>query len=79
MEVCFYTKEEIVQHLKSNPNLLWGFKGIWLNDLKEADDVIVNMSQKNSKSNVFAEAFLYMKKILERRPRFSAFKHCSGK
>tara|TARA_R110002051_G_scaffold99857_1_gene170227 strand:- start:33751 stop:34449 length:699 start_codon:yes stop_codon:yes gene_type:complete len=61
MEVCFIPKEEIVHTLNTNPNFAVEVLRHMAHDLKEADDVIVNMSQKTVKQRV-AEAFLYMKK-----------------
>ncbi len=60
MEVCFIPKENIVQALNSNPAFAVEILRHMAHDLKEADDVIVNMSQKTVKQRV-AEAFLYLK------------------
>ncbi|VAW14200.1 Transcriptional regulator, Crp/Fnr family [hydrothermal vent metagenome] len=60
MEVCFIPKENIVQALNSNPAFAIEILRHMAHDLKEADDVIVNMSQKTVKQRV-AEAFLYLK------------------
>lgn len=60
MEVCFIPKEGIVDTLHSNPNFTVEVLRHMAHDLKEADDVIVNMSQKTVKQRV-AEAFLYLK------------------
>ncbi len=60
MEVCFVPKENIVQALNSNPAFAIEILRHMAHDLKEADDVIVNMSQKTVKQRV-AEAFLYLK------------------
>jgi CRP-like cAMP-binding protein len=60
MEVCFVPKENIVQTLNSNPAFAIEILRHMAHDLKEADDVIVNMSQKTVKQRV-AEAFLYLK------------------
>lgn len=61
MEVCFIPKETISHSLHSNPNFTVEVLRHMAHDLKEADDVIVNMSQKTVKQRV-AEAFLYLKK-----------------
>tara|TARA_R110002096_G_scaffold29587_3_gene89188 strand:- start:186 stop:818 length:633 start_codon:yes stop_codon:yes gene_type:complete len=61
MEVCFIPKESIMNTLNANPNFAVEVLRHMAHDLKEADDVIVNMSQKTVKQRV-AEAFLYMKK-----------------
>lgn len=60
MEVCFIPKEVIVNTLHSNPNFTYEVLRLMAHDLKEADDVIVNMSQKTVKQRI-AEAFLYLK------------------
>lgn len=60
MEVCFIPKEDIVNTLNTNPNFSSEVLRLMANDLKEADDVIVNMSQKTVKQRI-AEAFLYLK------------------
>lgn len=60
MEVCFIPKESVVHTLNTNPNFAVEVLRHMAHDLKEADDVIVNMSQKTVKQRV-AEAFLYLK------------------
>ncbi|WP_339710387.1 Crp/Fnr family transcriptional regulator [uncultured Kriegella sp.] len=60
MEVCFIPKEIIVNTLNTNPNFTMEVLRHMAHDLKEADDVIVNMSQKTVKQRV-AAAFLYLK------------------
>jgi len=60
MEVCFIPKDAIVHTLHNNPNFAVEVLRHMAHDLKEADDVIVNMSQKTVKQRV-AEAFLYLK------------------
>ncbi|WP_297763058.1 Crp/Fnr family transcriptional regulator [uncultured Muriicola sp.] len=59
MEVCFIPKEGIVDTLHNNPNFTVEVLRHMAHDLREADDVIVNMSQKSVKQRV-AEAFLYL-------------------
>lgn len=59
MEVCFIPKDSIVGALNSNPNFAVEVLRHMAHDLKEADDVIVNMSQKTVKQRV-AEAFIYL-------------------
>lgn len=61
MEVCFIPKEVIAHTLNSNPNFAVEVLRHMAHDLKEADDVIVNMSQKTVKQRM-AEAFLYLQK-----------------
>lgn len=60
MEVCFIPKESIVNTLHQNPNFTFEVLRHMAHDLREADDVIVNMSQKTVKQRI-AEAFLYLK------------------
>jgi CRP-like cAMP-binding protein len=60
MEVCFIPKESIVDTLHKNPNFTVEVLRHMAHDLREADDVIVNMSQKTVKQRI-AEAFLYLR------------------
>lgn len=60
MEVCFVPKEVISNALNTNPNFAVEVLRHMAHDLKEADDVIVNMSQKSVKQRM-AAAFLYLK------------------
>jgi len=60
MEVCFIPKESITNTLQKNPNFTLEVLRHMAHDLKEADDVIVNISQKTVKQRI-AEAFLYLK------------------
>jgi len=60
MEVCFIPKEGIVNTLHTNPNFTLEVLRHMAHDLKEADDVIVNMSQKTVKQRI-GEAFIYLK------------------
>ena len=59
MEVCFIPKESINSTLQKNPNFTLEVLRHMAHDLKEADDVIVNISQKTVKQRM-AEAFLYL-------------------
>lgn len=59
MEMCFIPKEAIVSTLHKNPDFTYEVLRHMAHDLKEADDVIVNMSQKTVKERI-AEALLYM-------------------
>ena len=61
MEVCFVPKEIISNTLNTNPNFAVEVLRHMAHELKEADDVIVNMSQKTVKQRM-AEAFLYLDK-----------------
>lgn len=60
MEVCFVPKEAIVNTLHKNPDFTFEVLRHMAHDLREADDVIVNMSQKTVKQRI-AEALLYLK------------------
>ncbi|MBD0778380.1 Crp/Fnr family transcriptional regulator [Maribacter sp. ANRC-HE7] len=60
MEVCFIPKDSIVHTLSKNPDFAIEVLRHMAHDLKEADDVIVNMSQKTVKQRI-AEAFVYLK------------------
>ncbi|MEN1784082.1 MAG: Crp/Fnr family transcriptional regulator [Bacteroidota bacterium] len=60
MEVCFIPKESITTTLQKNPNFTLEVLRHMSHDLKEADDVIVNMGQKTVKQRL-AEAFLYLR------------------
>ncbi|PIF01678.1 MAG: Crp/Fnr family transcriptional regulator [Maribacter sp.] len=60
MEVCFVPKDSIVHTLSKNPDYAIEVLRHMAHDLREADDVIVNMSQKTVKQRI-AEAFIYLK------------------
>ncbi|WP_222983120.1 Crp/Fnr family transcriptional regulator [Flagellimonas meishanensis] len=60
MEVCFIPKESINTTLQKNPNFTLEVLRHMAHDLREADDVIVNISQKTVKQRI-AEAFLYLR------------------
>lgn len=60
MEVCFIPKDIIEETLNNNPDFAVEVLRHMAHDLKEADDVIVNMSQKTVKQRV-AEAFIYLR------------------
>jgi len=47
MEVCFIPKEEIINDLQKNPKFTYDVLQQMAHDLKEADDIIVNMAQKS--------------------------------
>lgn len=61
MEVCFIPKEIISNTLNTNPYFSLEVLRHMAHDLREADDVIVNMSQKTVRQRL-AEAFIYLKK-----------------
>ncbi len=60
MEVCFIPKDSIVETLQTNPNFTIEVLRHMAHDLKEADDVIVNMSQNSVKQRM-AAAFFYLR------------------
>ncbi len=59
MEVCFIPKSEILADLHKNPDFTFDVLKNMAHDLKEADDVIVNMAQKSVKQRL-AETLLYI-------------------
>jgi len=60
MEVCFIPKDSIVDTLRTNPSFILEVLRHMAHDLKEADDVIVNMSQNSVKQRM-AAAFFYLR------------------
>ncbi|WP_435416362.1 Crp/Fnr family transcriptional regulator [Polaribacter aestuariivivens] len=60
MEICFIPKEEIVRDLAKNPNFTMGILKDLANNLKKADNVIVDMAQKTVKQRL-AETLLKLK------------------
>jgi CRP-like cAMP-binding protein len=61
MEVCFIPKEEIIKDLQKNPNFSMSVLKNMANNLKQADNLIVDMAQKTVKQRL-AEALLYLNK-----------------
>jgi len=59
MEVCFIPRNEIIGDLKKNPNFSMDMLQKMAHDLKDADNVIVNMAQKSVKQRL-AESLLYI-------------------
>ena len=59
MELCFIPKSEIIWDLKKNSNFSMEVMKNLAHDLKEADNVIVNMAQKSVKQRL-AEALIYI-------------------
>jgi CRP-like cAMP-binding protein len=57
MELCFIPKSEIMMDLNKNPNFTMDLLKRMAQDLKEADNVIVNMAQKSVRQRL-AEAIL---------------------
>lgn len=60
MEVCYIPKENIINSIRNNSGFAVEMLKRLAHDLKDADDVIVNMSQKNVKQRI-AVTFLYIK------------------
>ncbi|XMO85581.1 Crp/Fnr family transcriptional regulator [Algibacter sp. AS12] len=59
MEVCFIPKSEIIADLQKNPKFSFDVLQDMAHDLKEADDIIVNMAQKSVKQRL-AETLIYI-------------------
>ncbi|MBJ6368710.1 Crp/Fnr family transcriptional regulator [Snuella sedimenti] len=59
MEVCFIPRSEIIKDLQSNPKFSFDVLQDMAKDLKEADDVIVNMAQKSVRQRL-AESLIYI-------------------
>lgn len=59
MEVCFIPKNEIMADLQRNPKFSFDMLKDMARDLKEADNVIVNMAQKSVKQRM-AETIIYI-------------------
>src|SRR5690606_39478506 len=49
MEVCFIPKSEIIKDLQRNPKFSFDVLKDMARDLREADNIIVNMAQKSVK------------------------------
>jgi CRP-like cAMP-binding protein len=60
MEACFIPREIILDGVKNNPNFTQDLLKSMALEIREADDVIVNMSQKPVKQRV-AEALFHLK------------------
>lgn len=61
MEVCFIPKSEIIKDLKNNTNFSLDVLKSMAKDLREADDVIVNMAQKSVRQRL-AETLIHIHK-----------------
>ncbi|MDO5968511.1 Crp/Fnr family transcriptional regulator [Flavivirga aquimarina] len=59
MEVCFIPKSEIIADLQKNPKFSFDVLKDMAHDLREADDIIVNMAQKSVRQRL-AEALIYI-------------------
>lgn len=59
MEVCFIPRSEIINDLKKNSKFSFEVLQEMAHDLKEADDIIVNMAQKSVRQRL-AETLIYI-------------------
>lgn len=59
MEICFIPKEEIVSSLQQNPNFSFSFLQTMADNLKNANNLVVNMAQKTVKQRL-ADTLLYL-------------------
>ncbi|GAA4281098.1 Crp/Fnr family transcriptional regulator [Gaetbulibacter aestuarii] len=59
MEVCFIPKSEIIADLQNNPKFSFDVLKEMALDLKEADDIIVNMAQKSVRQRL-AETLIHI-------------------
>lgn len=59
MEVCFIPKNEIISDLQKNPKFSFSILKEMAHDLKDADDIIVNMAQKSVRQRL-AETLIYI-------------------
>ena len=59
MELCFIPKSEIIDDLKKNPKFTMEVLKDMAKDLKESDEIIVNMAQKSVRHRL-AEALIYI-------------------
>ena len=59
MEVCFIPKSEIIADLQNNPKFSFDVLKEMALDLKEADDIIVNMAQKSVRKRL-AETLIHI-------------------
>lgn len=59
MQVCFIPKHEIMRDLHENNDFTFNVLKVMAKDLKEADNLIVNMAQKSVRQRL-AEALLYI-------------------
>ena len=59
MEVCFIPRQEIINDLKQNTEFTFDVLKQMAHDLKDSDDIIVNMAQKSVKQRL-AETLIYI-------------------
>ncbi|WP_142783604.1 Crp/Fnr family transcriptional regulator [Changchengzhania lutea] len=67
MEVCFIPKSEIIADLQKNPKFSFDVLKDMAHDLKEADDIIVNMAQKSVRQRL-AESLIYIHDSFGKNP-----------
>jgi CRP-like cAMP-binding protein len=70
MEVCFIPKDSITHTLQSNPNFTLEVLRHMAHDLKEADDVIVNISQKTVSNELPRLSFILKTTLVKTRMVF---------
>ncbi|RZL40992.1 MAG: Crp/Fnr family transcriptional regulator, partial [Pedobacter sp.] len=59
MQVCFIPKSEIISYFNKNNNFSMSLMKSVCGDLKDADDTLVNLAQKNVKERL-AQTLLYL-------------------
>lgn len=59
MKVCFIPKNEIINDLQTNPKFSFDVLKEMANNLRDADDIIVNMAQKSVRQRL-AETLIYL-------------------
>ena len=59
MEVCFIPRQEIINDLKQNTEFTFDVLKQMAHDLKDSDDIIVNMAQKSVRQRL-AETLIYV-------------------
>lgn len=59
MELCFIPKQEILGDLEKNPNFTMDILKTMVKDLKDSEDIIVNMAQKSVKQRL-ADILIYI-------------------
>ena len=67
MEVCYIPKSEIVNNLQKNPKFSFDVLKEMAKDLREADNIIVNMAQKSVRQRL-AETLIYIHKSFGTNP-----------
>lgn len=67
MELCFIPKSEIMNDLQKNTSFTFDVLKEMAHDLKEADDIIVNMAQKSVRQRL-AETLIYINNSFGTKP-----------